>query len=259
MFEVNDDDFFFDDALPQAEEDTILPDDIAQEEPQEEVTEPVEDTPETEEVTEPVQEPQKLQLKYNKEIREVTLEEAAELAQKGLNYDKIQERLNALQTDPRLSFVEELARDNNMTVDQYLDAVKQHREQQRLNELIQQNIPEEYAKEILENRKFREQLQSKEKEQQQQQKQQAEFSEFVEAFPGVKPEDVPAEVWEAQAQGTPLKFAYMQHEYNQLQTKMKVLQQNQTNAQRAPVGSVTAHGSENVAPEDDFLKGFNSI
>jgi hypothetical protein len=32
-----------------------------------------------------------------------------ELAQKGLNYDKTIERLQALESDPRLSFIEELA------------------------------------------------------------------------------------------------------------------------------------------------------
>lgn len=254
----DDDNFFFDESTPEAiEEDAILPDEEAA--PQEEVTESEEDTKPSEEEAEPVTEPQRIKVKYNHEEKELTLEEAATLAQKGLNYDKIQEKLNALQSDPRLSFVEELARENNMTTEQYLEAVKEHREQQRLNELIQQNIPEDLAREILENRKFREQLQTKEKAAQDQEKQQAQFNEFVQTFPDVKPEEVPKEVWDKFSQGVPLKYAYMEHAYKQMQTTVQILKQNETNAKKAPTGSVTAHGGQEIAAEDDFLRGFNSI
>ncbi|KIL35863.1 hypothetical protein SD71_10750 [Cohnella kolymensis] len=84
------------------DDDAILPDDyeatpapeqeVEQEQPAETLTE-VEDTKPTEEEAEPTQEPQKLKIKYNHEEKEISLEEATTLAQKGLNYDKGIERV----------------------------------------------------------------------------------------------------------------------------------------------------------------------
>jgi hypothetical protein len=101
-------------------EDAILPDDFGQETdlPQSEVVTdetPVETeldtnpTDETEEINgqEPVQAEQSpfLKIKYNKEEMELDEATARELAQKGLNYDKQVERLQQLESDPRLSFI----------------------------------------------------------------------------------------------------------------------------------------------------------
>lgn len=258
------------------DEDVILPDDFEEAPPQAEET--FEETPVSEEVdtieteqteAEQQQEAERqafLRVKYNKEEMELDENTARELAQKGLNYDKTLERLQALESDPRLSFVEELAREQGMEVNEYLEAVQQFKEQQKLEELLQQNIPEEYAKEMLESRKFREQLEAEKKAKAEEEKKNAEFNEFFETFreatgkdfvPGQ--DEIPAEVWEAHQNGTPLKYAFMEHQFKQLQSKVQVLQQNKQNEQKAPVGSVSAHGSNDVASEDPFLMGFDSI
>lgn len=256
-------------------EDFILPEDFEEAPPQAEesfeetpVSEEV-DTLETEqtEVEEARQEAiQALKVKYNKEEMEIPLDDAIPLVQKGLNYDKTLERLQALESDPRLSFVEELAREQGMEVNEYLEAVQQFKEQQKLDELLQQNIPEEYAKEMLENRKFREQLEAEKKAKAEEEQKNAEFNEFFDAFrqfngkdfvPGQ--DEIPQEVWEAHANGTPLKYAFMEHQMKQLQSKVQVLTQNKQNEQKAPVGSLSAHGSQSVESEDEFLRGFNSI
>jgi hypothetical protein len=106
------------------DEDMILPSDFempAEVETVEDTT-PTEETeveaPETTEEEPEVQETGiidpnfKLKIKYNSEEMELDADRARELAQKGMNYDKVQEKLQALETDPRLSFIEELA--NNM-------------------------------------------------------------------------------------------------------------------------------------------------
>lgn len=255
-------------------DDFILPDEgePAQPEAVEEET-PVEETtpPEVEETTEeetPQEEmtPQMLRVKFNKEEKEIPLDEAVPLVQKGMNYDKLQEKLQSLESDPRLSFVEELAKEQGMDVNEYLEAVKQHREEQRLNELIQQNIPEDMAKEILENRKFREQMESERKQKTEEQKENEQYSEFLNYFKQANDRDfdsskdqIPPEVWETHQQGVPLKFAYMEHQNKQLAQQLKAVKQNENNKKKAPVGSVTSHGSTENASEDDFLKGFNSI
>jgi hypothetical protein len=251
------------------DEDMILPDDfempaetIEPVETFETPVEPVEDTkPPEETVVSPF-----LKLKYNHEELDVDEEKARELAQMGMNYPKLQEKLQALESDPRLSFVEELAKANNMDVPAYLEAVKQQREEERLDELLQKNIPEEYAREMLDNRKFRQEFESEKQTKAQEAKANAEFSEFFTYFKQANDRDfnadkdeIPQSVWEANHSGVPLKFAYMEHQNNQFKSQLQTFKQNQLNASKSPVGSVTAHGSTEVASEDDFMRGFNSI
>lgn len=256
------------------DEDMILPDDFKAP-----VQESVEDTTPTEQETDGLTESETsqetepeaetspfLKVKYNKEELELDEARARELAQKGLNYDKVTERLQALESDPRLSLVDELAKENEMSVDEFLQAVRQNRDEQRLNELLQQNIPEEYAREMLENRKFREQMEQERKAKQQEEQQNAEYKDFFDYYREANGKDfnpnqdeIPQSVWEANAQGIPLKYAFMQHENNQLRQQLSTLKQNESNAQKAPVGSTTAHGGTENASEDLFMQGFNSI
>lgn len=256
------------------EDEVILPEDFEEAPPQAEETEVAEETTETveepsQELTEQQQEEQRqafLKVKYNKEEMDLDEDTARELAQKGLNYDKVQERLQQLESDPRLSFVEELAKEQGMDVNSYLQAVQEWKEQEKLNQLVQQNIPEDLAKEILETRKFREQIESEKKTQSQQEREKAEFQDFFKFFKDANDREfdaekdiLPPEVWEAHSKGTPLKFAYMQHHNAQLKAQLKTIKQNEETKKKAPVTSVSAYGSDNIASEDDFLRGFDSI
>lgn len=245
------------------EEDMILPDDFdATPSTAEGNTDTVETT-NTEPVdgtttipTEPeqkTQEPYRLKVKFNHQEMEIPETEAIPLIQKGMNYDKTIERLNQLQNDPRLSFVEELARESGMDVEQYLEEVRRYK-------LVQQNIPEEYAREILENRKFREQFETERQQEQRKKAEDAMYADFLKEFPDAKPEEITNEVWQKVSNGVPLKYAYMEQKMNEMASKVKMLEQNQQNKQKAPVSTaVTSHGSESVESEDDFLAGFNSI
>jgi hypothetical protein len=160
------------------DEDMILPDDFempTEAEPVEDTT-PTEETeveaPETQEQETQTEQPEQtpfLKVKYNKEEMELDEERARELAQKGLNYDKTIERLQALESDPRLSFIEDLAQQHGMTPDEYIEAVQQQREQSRIDELVSQGISEEVAQELLESRRDREER-KKEKEAKQRKK-----------------------------------------------------------------------------------------
>ena len=261
-------------------EDVILPDDFQEvtSEAEEALTDDFEnveaaaDTTETAETEtkheEQLSEEQQafLRVKYNKEELELDEATARELAQKGMNYDKLQEKLQQVESDPRLSFVDEMANQFGMTVPEYLDAVRQQREQDQLNELIQNNIPEDLAQEILESRKDRESRKQQEQARADEQKKNAEFGEFFAYFKQANGRDfnpgqdeIPQEVWAANQNGTPLKYAYMEHHNNQMKSQLQVFKQNNENTQKAPVTGISAHGSEEVASEDDFLRGFNSI
>jgi hypothetical protein len=264
------------------EEDAILPDDyVAESNPFEEEsldpfadqveTETELDTYETEEVDAGQEEqsltPEQLRfkVKYNHEEQELGYDEAVPLIQKGMNYDKLQERIGQLESDPRMSFVEELANEQGMDVNEYLEAFRNHREESKLQELVQQNIPEEYAREMLESRKYREQQKAEQKTKEEEATKNKDFGEFFEYFKQANDRDfnsttdkIPQEVWDLNAQGVPIKFAYMQHHSNELRNQLKTLKQNEQNTKRAPIGSLTTYGGDEQSSEDAFMRGFNS-
>jgi hypothetical protein len=257
-----DEDMILPDGFEMPTEAETVEDTTPTEQPEAEAPETQEQEPQTEQ---PEQTPF-LKVKYNKEEMELDEERARELAQKGLNYDKTIERLQALESDPRLSFIEELAQQHGMTPDEYISAVQQQREQSRIDELVSQGISEEVAQEMLENRKFRDQYEAEKKAKAEEEKKNAEFGEFFNYFREANGREyvpnqdiIPENVWESVDQGVPIKFAYMAHENSQLRTQLSALKQNKANAQKAPVGSVTAHGGNEIAAEDDFMRGFNSI
>jgi hypothetical protein len=136
-----------------------------------------------------------------------------------------------LKSHPALSYLEQKAQKLGISVEQLIENDRKWEEQQALNDLIQKNIPEEYAKEMLENRKFREQYQTEKQQREQTEKEQKMYLEFLEAYPDVKPEDVPAEVWQEVAKGRNLLDAYVRYENKRLKDEMaKFQQQQQTQA-----------------------------
>ena len=197
-----------------------------------------------------------LNIKYNKEDMALTQEQAIELAQKGMNYDKIMDKLHQAENNVGMQYLNELAQRNGATIEELVNYWRVQEEQAQLNQLIQNNIPEEYAKEILENRKFREEQQRLQRENAAKERQNLEFNEFFNAFPNVKPEEIPNSVWEANNNGIPLKFAYMQYENQQLLNKINILENNQANKNKAPIG--TGIGNTSNDDYDSFLDGFDN-
>jgi hypothetical protein len=162
------------------------------------------------------------------------------------------------QNHPGLSFLNELAQQNNVSVEQLVDHWKQQTEQERINELLQNNIPEPLAKEILEGRKFREQVQAQQKQTEAQQKQQQMIGEFTKLYPDLKPADIPDTVWaDVVEKGKPLTDAYRAHEVEllradkaKLEQALQIRDKNAENAGSTP-GSVTGMGS---VPSDFISK-----
>jgi hypothetical protein len=148
-----------------------------------------------------------------------------------------------LKKHPVLSYLEEKAQKLGLTVEQLIENDRKFEEQQALNDLIQKNIPEEYAKEMLENRKFREQYQTEKQQREQQEKEQKMYLEFLEAYPDVKPEDVPAEVWQEVAKGRNLLDAYVRYENKRLKDEMAKYQTQQQTQQANLNNAATSTGS----------------
>lgn len=211
-------------------------------------------------------------VKYNGESVKVdSIDDLITNFQKGLNYDKKNEQYEALQNSKVEQYVSKKAKELGLTVDEYIEQVEEYeaeqekiREQERLEEMVNNGVPEDVAREVIATSQLRKQLQAKENELKEREeienakhKEEQEYADFVAAFPDVKAENIPKEVYEA-AQHSNLTSAYKDWLIKDLQTKLSIQQTNSKNAQSA-IGSVTESGpTKKNEPTDLFLEGFDS-
>ena len=210
-------------------------------------------------------------VKYNKE--NVTIENLEDLIngyKKGLNYDKVQEKLENLQNSKAEVYLKKKANELGISVDEYMDQVEDYerrkqeeQDQERLEEMIENGVPEDVAREVIATAELRRKLQLKENELKEREeaskakeKENKEYEDFLKNFPDVNPEDIPKEVFE-EAVNSDLSSAYMKYKLKELETQLKVAKQNEENS-ASTVGGVTETGTtkENHT-NDPFLEGFN--
>ena len=210
-------------------------------------------------------------IKYNKESVNVeSIEDLITGYQKGLNYDKKLQELENLQNSKLEKYARTKAAELGITVDEYMEQVEQYekdqqkaREEEQLEEMINNGVPDSIAREVIATSQLRRELQKKEnelKEQEEASKREAEknreYEEFLDRFPDVNPEDIPKEVFE-DAQTTSLSDAYMKWQIKELQKQLSVAKTNEKNRE-ASVGGVTETGSTSEKHSTDlFLEGFN--
>jgi len=269
--EVSDDDFFSDVSNEVIEESNT---ETEKEEPESSTpNETGTDKDESVEVDyKPLLDALSKKVKYNGES--VNIESIDDLVtnfQKGLNYDKKQEQYENLQNSKVEQYVSKKAKELGMSVDEYIDQVEKYerdqekaKEKARLEEMISNGVPEDVAKEVIATSQLRKQLQEKENQlKEQEEKAKAEndknkqYADFVEQFPGVKPEDIPKEVFE-KAQTSNLVSAYKDWLIKDLETKLQIKEQNEKN-EKSAIGSVTETGTtQKQKAIDPFLEGFDS-
>lgn len=210
--------------------------------------------------------------KYNKESVNVdNIEDVINNFQKGLNYDKLQEKLNQMQNGKVETYVSKKAKELGMTTDEYIDQVEAYEKEQqkiketeKLQEMIENGVPEDVAKEVIATAQLRKELQEKENElrekeeaARQKENQNKEYEDFLKAYPDVKAEDIPKEVFE-NAQNSSLKEAYTEWKLKETEKELSILKTNSKNLESA-TGSITETGTTNQnAKKDLFLEGFDS-
>lgn len=199
--------------------------------------------------------PAGIKVEFNHQEMEIPLDQARAWIQKGMNYDNVQEQLQNVQNSSGMQYLLELSQRSGMTIDEMVDYWRGQEEQQQINELVQKNIPPEYAKEMIENRKFREAQKIKEQQSQKEEANQKEYRDFVQAYPDVQAEDIPEDVWSKVNNGVPLKYAYMEYENSQLKEKNKIQETNISNKKKAVVKGVS--GTPMDEKYDPFLAGFD--
>lgn len=232
----------------------------AKEEPA--VEEEAEDAPEKQEEEKPdakqEAENQRFTLKHNGEESEVDRDKVIELAQKGMDYDRIKEERDRFKADSdtitklkaQESFLQELAKSNDMTVDQLMETTRAR--------MLMNNNPgmdEEAAlKQVREEAsKAAEKKESeKAKEPSPEERRQAMFAGFLAAYPDVKAGDIPQEVWNDAAKTFDLVGAYQRYENRQLRKEIETLRQNNKNRERS-LGSAKSVGSRTQSQAFDAL------
>ena len=129
------------------------------------------------------------------------------------------------------------------TYAEYQEAISKQEQEQKLAELLEQGLSDEVATELIETRKFREQYQAEQKTKQQQEQQQADMKDFIGAFPDVKADEIPTEVWKANANGIPLRYAYAEHALKLTRVAETKAKANEENA-RGSMGSISGLGGQ---------------
>ena len=261
-------------------EETEASDNTEEEQPE---TEPAQDTAEEpaaaaeEQVQQEV--PQDLyELKVNKEVQKVTMDQLKEYAQQGLDYGRIRQQRDNLQqnlneqnkwrteNEGTLTELAAVAQAAGMDVPGLLNSL-------RVNMLVQQGMSREAAQEriraeraerqVAENQKqANKQKSEQEKQEQMRQRVARDMQEFQQMYPGVDIRNVPQEVITEAASGkNSLVGAYALHQNKQLQSQIKELnakiaaQQQNNNNRSKSMGSVRSSGVNSQM--DSFLEGFN--
>lgn len=255
----------------QTEEETSEETAEANEEEQEPSEEPA-GQPEAEPTKEQKEEPEELfDLKFNKEIRKVNRQEVTELAQKGLNHDRILEQRDHLQQENAelLKF-----KQDNEAIIGLLDAAAQKSgtdrntflQSVRENAYVSQGLSRDAAhervlREDAEQRLSRTEKADAEKQQAQQGQElarQQDIERFLKLYKDVDPNTIPKEVWDDVRNGETLVSAYGRYENRQLaesnrklQESINALKQNEKNKQKS-IGSAKTEGKETA--KDPFLE-----
>mgnify|MGYP004672168159 FL=1 len=214
-------------------------------------------------------------LKYNKETKQYTRQQVTELAQKGLNYDRVTEQRDRLQQENAdlakvrdensaiLDTLRAAAEASGKSVPEYLTSI-------RTNLLVAQGISPETARERILREDAEQRLHSQQKAEEAEanskrdaeQRQKDDIARFQKKYKDVDPKTIPQEVWEAVRGGELLTDAYGDYQRRELERqlreaneKLAIRAKNESNRQKS-LGSLQSTKQE--TGKDPFLEGFLS-
>ena len=224
-----------------------------------------EDTPvESEEGLPQTQEQQKapetLRIKYMNEERDIPMSEAVQLAQKGMDYDRIRSKWDDAKYT--ISFIDEQARLAGMDRKTFIDYLRtETKKSQGMSEADARRAVElenrESAVAERENamQKHDEEIKARnEAEAAANAAREADFRRFAEKFPNVDAKTIGRDVWERVAKGESLVEIWQEKEINRLKTEQAAAAQNAKNAGRS-TGSMASSGGE-TNKKDPFDEGW---
>lgn len=206
------------------------------------------------------------------EVQISSIDDVVTNYQKGLNYDRIQDKVKSYEESKTMQYINEKAKELGFkTTDDYIESVKQfeikqkeEKKQADIEEMLDRGIPDDIAKEIIETRELREHLKKQEEEiskykeeQKSAEQKQQEQIEFLKAYPDIKAEDIPVEVFQSTKDGKSLLTAYIEHENKQLKTLLEQREKQDTNKSTNLVKK--SNGDTQESDKDTFLQGFDEM
>ena len=269
MEEVENMDFEFD-FTPSIMDEEESGESVAEEEISEEAEQPEtkaeqEEQPEEAENQGEPKEEVLLEIKYNGELKKITLDEARTLAQKGMNYDHIKTENERLSGSAKV--LERLAKAVNQSPEEYLNTLNARlaadEEKQQIKDVMTKyGVNEETAKRIHQDRKENAKQQedyssikNKLFDMEIQEKARQIWADFTKEHPEIKNyNSLPEEVQLAVKAGKDLTDAYNAYEIKQLKEKLAKSERQEKNKGKS-TGSMKDSGSS-AAETDPFLKGF---
>ena len=220
----------------------------------------------------PKDQPATIRVKYNGEERDIPITEAPPLLQKGLNYEKVTQRVKELEELAHSDIVQEIdkwAKQTGMSPKDFMKALSGQREQAAVNAAMQRiqeefpDMPEAAALELAkaraaDARKQEDETASKAAEAEKAEKLKP-WMDFTQKY-GIKDAaEIPPDVLNAMASGTPPIQAMQEYKIAELEKKVKEIEEkaatetkNQDNKKKS-TGSAASKGSE--SPPDAFLLG----
>ena len=207
-----------------------------------------------------------------------TIDEVLEFAGKGMDYDGVRQDRDELRRERaalngQTEFLKELAkRAGDATIEQHLDRVRatwsiQDAEksgnvvspEDALIRATQTRLtaaePEPEKEPEVEQPKPAEHQEKPAEDESAAQRAQM-FRAFIAEYPGVKPDEIPKEVWTECARTGDLAGAYRKHENAKLKAELEELKLNQRNKERS-TGSWQSAGAP--TPKDAFDEGWDSV
>lgn len=197
---------------------------------------------------------QRFKLKHNGEESEVDYDKVIELAQKGMDYDRVREERDKFRVEaPTMqkyreqdAFLTQLAEDSGLSVEELIENTRAR--------MLMNKDPDLSEEEALE--KVRGGKKEKAEEPSEDGRRQTMFANFIQAYPEVKPDEIPAEVWADAARTFDLTGAYQRYENKKLKEEVAKLRQNNKNKDRS-TGSRRSVGAH--TPKDAFDEGWDSF
>ena len=202
--------------------------------------------------------PEFLRIKYNGEEKDLTMDEARVLAQKGMNYDKI-----LGERDQMGAVIDAYASASNMSREEfisYLNKALADRNSEADIAKLRKSYPgasDDLLRELADrDRKIKD---AEDKERLEREKADADAAaqkpwlDFFTRHPEIKPEDLSTELLKAVEDGMSPEEAYLTAKLAEMEGKNEITRQNEKNMISA-VGS--AKGDGNPGKKDPFLEGF---
>ena len=235
--------------------------DETEDEPKEETGEQKEKEPEPQKGAED----QRFTLKVNGAESEVSRDEVIALAQKGMDYDRIKAERDSFKADaPTMqryreqeTFLKDLAEKSGITVDALMENVRVKMAMDQDKNLTEDQARAKVKADVAARQQpAEEKVEEKAKEPSPEERRQAMFASFVQAYPDVKADSIPKEVWETAGRTFDLVGAYRDHEIRTLRKEVETLRQNNKNKERS-TGSRKSVGA--TTPKDPFDEAWDSV